>query len=224
MAFGRNADGDFAISEPVSLTVVPAADLDGVSIVNRDPILAIGTTRNLSVLGSYDDGVLRDVSDGATGTQYLTSSSFIVSVSADGVLTANNEGIATVVARNSGVQDSISVTVIEARDIIPPAISSVTATPDMLWPPNHKMVSVALAVAVSDDTDPDPVCAISGVTSNEPIDGDFEITGALTVDLRAERLGGGDGRVYTVEVECADATGNIATASSGVLVPHDQGR
>jgi pimeloyl-ACP methyl ester carboxylesterase len=224
VAFGRDANGDYAISDPVSLTVVPAADLEQVFVVNRDPILAAGSTRHLSVLGSYDDGVLRDISDGATGTQYLTSSSFIVSVSADGVLTANNQGIATVVARNSGIQDSISVTVVEASDTTPPAIASVAADPDVLWPPNHKMVAVTIAVEVSDDSDPDPVCAISGVTANEPIDGDFAITGPLTVDLRAERLGSGVGRVYTVAVECSDASGNVASAGADVLVPHDQGQ
>ena len=42
--------------------------------------------------------------------------------------------------------------------------------------------------------------------------------------LRAERAGGGTGRVYTICVKCEDASGNIAEATVDVTVPHDQGK
>jgi hypothetical protein len=61
------------------------------------------------------------------------------------------------------------------------------------------------------------------VTSNEPIAGDWQLTGPLAVALRSERAGNGDGRVYTLEVACLDATGNGSTASTTVTVPHDPG-
>ena len=48
-------------------------------------------------------------------------------------------------------------------------------------------------------------------------------TGLQTVDLRAERQGDGNGRVYTINYEVTDASGNTATGSSQVWVPHDQG-
>lgn len=53
---------------------------------------------------------------------------------------------------------------------------------------------------------------------------DWVITGPLTVDLRAERSGKGSGRVYTITVECSDASGNTATKTVTVTVPHDQGK
>jgi hypothetical protein len=88
-------------------------------------------------------------------------------------------------------------------------------------------VPVTLSVDVTDLTDPSPACAITAVTSNEPVDGtgdgdtspDWTIGGGLTVALRAERAGGGAGRVYTIAVQCTDASGNAAAAVTTVGVP-----
>ena len=116
-------------------------------------------------------------------------------------------------------------------DNIAPVIHGVTASPDTLWPPNHKMVDVTVFVDATDNIDPNPVSRITGVTCSEPMDGpgdgstkpDWEITGDLTVRLRAERAGCSTGRVYTIAVECTDFCGNSSTSSVDVTVPHDQG-
>jgi hypothetical protein len=119
-------------------------------------------------------------------------------------------------------------------DSTPPVITAVAASPDTLWPPDHRMVPVSLSVSVTDVCDPavTATCHVTGVTSNEPIAGpggghgppDWEITGALTVNLRAERAGGGSGRVYRLTVQCTDASGNATTGFATVAVPHDRGR
>lgn len=99
-----------------------------------------------------------------------------------------------------------------------------------LWPPNHELVAVA-DVRISD--------AQSGIlagslkvtgTSNEPSatgDPDIVITsdgsGGFIVQLRADRLGTGNGRVYTLNATAMDDAGNTATATSTCVVPHDQG-
>jgi hypothetical protein len=67
------------------------------------------------------------------------------------------------------------------------------------------------------------VSQIVRVACDEPSDGDVSITGALTVKLRAERDGKGDGRVYTIHVSCTDSAGNVSTGTVDVTVPHDQG-
>ena len=111
-----------------------------------------------------------------------------------------------------------------------PVISSVSANPNKLWPPNHKMVPVTVAVDATDNCD--SVCQIISVTSNEPVNGlgdgntapDWVITGDLTVKLRAERSGKGNGRIYTITVECADSSGNNSTDTAKVTVPHDKGK
>lgn len=94
------------------------------------------------------------------------------------------------------------------------------------------MVAVTVAVSVSDTCDTTPSCHIISVSSNEPVNGlgdgntapDWEITGALAVNLRAERSGTGSGRLYTINVECTDHYGNSSTATVGVTVPHSQGK
>lgn len=112
-------------------------------------------------------------------------------------------------------------------DTTPPVIASVTPSVTTLNPPNHRMVPVTVSVVASDDTDPAPVAKIVSVTSNEPDNGlgdgdtagDIVLTGPLSVQLRAERAGKGNGRVYTIVVEVADASGNVATRSTSVIVP-----
>lgn len=96
------------------------------------------------------------------------------------------------------------------------------------------MVKVTVEVDAEDNCDQAPFCYIVAVTSNEPINGpgdgntepDWELftDEPLVVLLRAERAGGGNGRVYTIHVECMDASGNIGTDTVDVIVPHDQGK
>ena len=92
------------------------------------------------------------------------------------------------------------------------------------------MVPVTVAVDASDNCD--STCQIISVASNEPVNGlgdgdtapDWAITGDLTVKLRAERSGKGNGRIYTITVECADSSGNSTTDTATVRVPHDKGK
>jgi len=114
-----------------------------------------------------------------------------------------------------------------------PAVTAIEASPSSLWPPNHKMTGVTISVSAADSCDTElPICEITGVASNEPETGcgagnkqpDWLATGDLTVDLRAERCGQGDDRIYTIEVTCEDATGNSSHATTEVRVPHDQGK
>lgn len=118
-----------------------------------------------------------------------------------------------------------------AHDDVAPTLASVHASPNVLWPPNHKMVPVTITVSASDECS-DVSSSIVGVTSDEPVDGlgdghtspDWIVTGPLTLLVRAERSGTGDGRVYTVTIDVADDSGNIASGSTTIVVPHDQGR
>jgi len=120
---------------------------------------------------------------------------------------------------------SFEVTVQECQ---PPVIRSVTASPEVLWPPNHRMQQVTLSVAAIDNCHL-ARCRIIRVTSNEsPRDPgsaktgpDWQITGDLTVNLRAERSGTATGRVYSITIECADDAGNVSTALTNVTLAHE---
>lgn len=113
-------------------------------------------------------------------------------------------------------------------DLEPPVIESIGATPNRLWPPNKQMVPVTVSATATDRCG--ATCAIVEVTSDEQGPGrgrghdpDWVITGDLTLTLRAERLGSGDGREYRILVECSDPMGNASEASTTVTVPHDNG-
>ena len=114
------------------------------------------------------------------------------------------------------VTQSTSVTV---RDTTPPAITSIGASPNVLSPPNHKMVPVTISVTATDICDPNPKSKIIAVTSNEPGAGQYQITGDLALNVQSERNGGGNGRVYTIAVQAMDASGNATTKDVIVTVP-----
>jgi hypothetical protein len=57
------------------------------------------------------------------------------------------------------------------------------------------------------------------VSSNEATASDWEVTGDLTLNLRAERLDN-NGRVYSITFECSDDSGNTSTAVTRVAVLH----
>jgi endonuclease G, mitochondrial len=116
-------------------------------------------------------------------------------------------------------------------DTTPPDISPLSPSATEVWPPNHKMVDIAVGYTASDFGDPAPVCVL-GVSSNEPVDGtgdgdiapDWEVVDAHHVRLRAERAGSGNGRIYTIVASCHDRAGNTSQRSAAVTVPKSQGK
>jgi hypothetical protein len=109
-----------------------------------------------------------------------------------------------------------------------PDCTGVKATLTQLWPPNHKFVTVGLTGATGG------TLVITGVTQDEPLngtgDGDTSPDAAWVsstvrdkVQLRAERSGTGDGRVYRVAFE-VNGSGGECSGVVYVGVPHDQGK
>ena len=117
-------------------------------------------------------------------------------------------------------------------ELVPPQFDSLSVTPNVLWPANHKYVDAEVSVVVSDNFDPSPIVTLLGVTSNEPDNGkgdgntvdDIVIVDDYAFRLRAERSGKGSGRVYTITYQVTDSCGNSTIDSASVLVPHNQGR
>lgn len=104
---------------------------------------------------------------------------------------------------------------------------------DLLWPPNHKMVTVTATVYAKDAVSQIDHVILASAESNEPDDGlgdgdtPNDIQGAdigtldHTVMLRAERSGNGSGRVYTLVYKAVDQAGNISEVPVKVVVPRD---
>ena len=169
------------------------------------------------------DGISVQTSSLAAGTTFANNT---VSFMAEFGL-GNHDVVVSVTDGHTVVSCS---TTIEVVDTTPPTIVGITATPNRLWPPNHKMVPVRVDVRASDACGP-VTCRITGVTSDQPVNGlgdgntspDWIITGDLTVKIRAERAGPiKRGRTYTVAVDCSDVSGNTSSGVVTVFVPHDQ--
>jgi hypothetical protein len=125
---------------------------------------------------------------------------------------------------------------VRVKDTTPPVIT-LNGQTITLWSPNHKYATVNVAdlvASASDLCDPsvniDSV-RIAKVTSDEPDNsgGDGNTTNDIviaanckSVQLRSERMGGGNGRVYTITFQVTDASGNVSTAAAKVTVPHSQ--
>lgn len=111
-----------------------------------------------------------------------------------------------------------------------PVCSGATSGLGNLWPPNHKLVAGQIAGVT--DADGDPIAlTITGITQDEPVKGvgdgntspDAIVGAAGAFQVRAERSGLGDGRVYRVAFHASDGQGGSCTGVASVGVPHDQG-
>lgn len=132
---------------------------------------------------------------------------------------------------DSGNMASCNATV-TVEDTVAPSLS-VEVSPEVLWPPNHKLRSITANIEVSDVCDPNPAVTLVSITSNEPDNGqgdgnntnDIQEAAIGTDDrnflLRSERSGHGSGRVYTITYSATDSSGNQTSATVEVQVPHN---
>ena len=101
--------------------------------------------------------------------------------------------------------------------------------PVELWPPNHKFHTISGEDCVKDACDEDLEVTFHYASSDEPVnakgDGNTEpdiILECDRVQLRSERQGGSDGRVYKLGWNAVDDSGNKTQGVCVVHVPHDQ--
>ncbi len=204
---GNQATATFTVT--VADTIAPA--LTAPANLVLEATSAAGATATFAATASDATGVTLSYSR-ASGSTFALGTTSVTVTATDGV---GNTSSAT-----------FSVTV---RDTTAPVFTALSTNAPTLWPPNHKMVAVTVSAATTDASA--VTYRITRVTSNEPDNGlgdgdtanDIKITGAMTVDLRAERSGKGSGRVYTITVEAKDAAGNVSTKTVTVGVPLNQG-
>lgn len=135
----------------------------------------------------------------------------------------------TCTAANGAGPDASCSFDVTVTDDEAPTISNASASPSVIWSPNHQMVDVEVSYMAEDNCSGEVSCSLS-VASNEPVEGlgdgdtspDWEVVDAHRVRLRAERSGTGTGRVYTITITCTDAAGNTSTRDVTVLVPKNQ--
>ncbi len=141
---------------------------------------------------------------------------------------------ATTVTCTSTAGPSCSFTV-TVNDTQAPGIT--TKGSITLWPPNHKYETINVTDLVASAVDNcDPGVGVGGVRITKVTSDELENSGGdgstlndiliaadcKSVKLRSERMGGGNGRVYTITFKVTDASGNVGTATAKVTVPHSQ--
>jgi hypothetical protein len=206
-----------SVTNAVTGTIAPPAPtitspINGFRVAGNSIVTVAGTSLPNALIAIFDGG-----SQAGTGSA-TPGGTFGVPVTLGGgghSLTATQ----TV----NGVTSAASTTVSGATCQLP-NITSLTANPNVLWPPNQKLVSVQLTPVLASGACSPVSFQIINVTSNEPVDsnGDWVITGNTTLQLRADRLGAGNGRVYTITLQAKDSVGQTSTAVTTVSVPHNQ--
>ncbi len=172
---------------------------------------------------------------GATATDSCAGS---VPVSSASNVNPNVPGTYTITyTANDGYNTSTKTRTVIVVDTGLPVINLTGASIE-LWSPNHKYTTINLTQLVAsasdgcDGTIDINDVVISKVTSDEleNSSGDGNTLNDIviaanckSVQLRAERDGGGNGRVYTIHFRVKDAQGNVATATAQVKVPKSQG-
>lgn len=217
-------DGEFD-SNVATITIIvtpvndaPVAD-DGTNTTPED------TPVNGLVTGSDIDG------DSLTFALDTATSNGSIVVNSDGTYTytpnANFNGVDsfTFVANDGTANSNIATVTITVTPVNDAPVCETPTAASYIWPPNHKMVSVGAAMNTS-DVDGDAVTvSISSVFQDEPTnglgDGDTSPDANLALgQVRAERSGTGDGRVYVVTMTASDGNGGSCSGTVQVIVPH----
>lgn len=110
----------------------------------------------------------------------------------------------------------------------PPSLDCTAASPssDILWPPNHEFRPIEI-VGIGNPGDA-AVVTITGISQDEPVedDGDGNTSpdgrgvGDNEAEVRSERSGRGDGRVYHVAFAATHPSRGSCTGEVVVAVPH----
>ncbi|KPK88701.1 MAG: hypothetical protein AMJ94_14405, partial [Deltaproteobacteria bacterium SM23_61] len=125
----------------------------------------------------------------------------------------------TYTATDAGGNTATATQTVTVIDSTIPEITDLSVSPEVLWPANGKMVDVWVSYNLKTNCSMGPLACSLGVSSNEPIDGDYSILDEHHLLLRAENEVKGNDRIYTITVTCSDGTGPELNKSITVLVP-----
>ena len=193
--------------------------------IDQDTMLSNAAPGLLANDSDIDGDVLTTVSFGAAAHGSVAGS-------ANGSFTYTpNPGYAGADAFTYRVSDGTVVTApvtvsITITDTQGPAIASALGV-SALWPPDQNLVNAGLSVSASDNGG-GPVALSYAVFSDEVENGpggmspDAKNIAPATLRLRAERDGGGDGRVYLVVVTATDSSSNTSHSCLTAVVPKNQ--
>jgi hypothetical protein len=113
----------------------------------------------------------------------------------------------------------------------PPDCTDAIPSIDILWPPNHKFCPVNI-LGVTDPDGDEVTVTIDSIFQDEPVDStgdgnfgpDGQGIGTETAEVRAERDGAANGRVYHISFTADDGMGGACSEEVLVSVPKSQGK
>lgn len=170
---------------------------------------------------------------GATANDACSGS---FAATASGSVDVNTPGTYTLTYNATDPAGNVAVTVTRTVNVVDstaPTITLNTFAPS-LWPANHKYKTFQLTDFVTGAADSCNLSialnnvVIEKVTSDETENGNGDgntsndiviAPDCKSVQVRAERNGGGDGRVYTITFKVADSAGNVGRATAKIVVP-----
>jgi hypothetical protein len=135
-ALGVDLGGQMSSAPPVTLTVATAATLNALATNYAAMTLTAATpARQITVTGTYDDGAKRDLTAAGTGTSYSPGNASVAVVTADGLVTARQQGSTTIQVANGALSRTVNVTVAEAipdtdADGVPDAADNCSLAPN----------------------------------------------------------------------------------------------
>jgi hypothetical protein len=208
-----NIDGSASASVAVKIDTTPPVI---VPTVTPTPNAAGWNTTNPTVTWS-----VTDPESGITSSNGCTSTT----------VTTETAGTTFTCSATNGAGLTASASVTVKLDKTAPTISGMPAAGCSLFPPNGKFTTVATVTASDALSGLLPgsfqVTGVSNEPPSDPPASDIIITpngsGGFVVQLRADRLGTGNGRVYTLTGTAKDVAGNSTTVTATCTVPHDQG-
>jgi YVTN family beta-propeller protein len=135
--------------------------------------------------------------------------------------------IATFTRASSGESPVLYDLTIESNE--PPDCSAAYADPSLLWSPDHRFVPISI-LGVTDPDEDTLAITIDSIRQDEGVKAkgsgntapDGRGVGTSIAEVRAERVGGGNGRVYHIGFTADDGNGGVCTGNVKVGVPHDQ--
>jgi hypothetical protein len=226
-ATGAGLEGDLILDPSTVGAGDPSQAL--YALENRGNATLTGLTLRVLLLDTATGALLAEVTDAAT---LAPGGSFSGSrpVATEGV-PPGSYLVVLIAALGEGAVltlDSAPLTVIEGN--APPDCAAAAALPTQLWPPDHRLVDVAVQGLSDPDGDPLHV-TVTAILQDEPAnakgDGnhcpDGAGLGTATARIRAERSAHGDGRVYHLLFTADDGQGGTCQGEVKVCVPRNQG-
>jgi chitodextrinase len=223
--YARGTDDAGNLSNVTSIVVSNIDKIAPVTVASVSPTAPNGSngwyTSDVTVsLAVYDN------LSGVANTEYQVNNGDWITYT--GSIPAFGEGNYTIGYRSTDQAGNVELTQTIAFKIDKTApLLTVQLDKTSIWPADHQMDTIHAALNSSDAASGVASVVLTSITSNEPDSGQGDIqanigTAATSFSLRADRLGSGTGRTYTITYTATDKAGNNTVTSVTVTVPHDQ--